>query len=330
MSLSPYGRFRVIVSGARGAVGIEFDNPPEAGTFIAKAAGGNNRKYVGLTGATPANAVALTDLADTDGSSLVGYENESVENFLDSIIRLGEDVQVTGNTSLDVYAFGRIHSVTAQCNITLPNPGTTLAVGNVIIIRVADNCPGLVTIAGSFAYGSSEIVLWAQESVSLEWTGSYYLLRENQHRRMGGRITREAGNIALTNGVWADFLVDTPGSDRGSFDIGRASTPFYFDVTNKRVTIPRSGQWRVNCIVSVVPSADVTANLTLCVNGDTLNTDAFLERKTLLADGRTTLSMEIELYFSKGTYITPRVRVNGGGGSIDNAINGHVTVLEVK
>jgi hypothetical protein len=68
--------------GLRGALGIIFNTVPTPGQFIAKAAGDNPSTFVTLQGATPANAVALTDLASEDGSSLTGHRNKNVSEYL--------------------------------------------------------------------------------------------------------------------------------------------------------------------------------------------------------------------------------------------------------
>jgi hypothetical protein len=317
---------RLTISGAQGAVGIEIDGTPTPGEFLVKAPGGD-RKYLTASG-TGADDGLRTDLAADDGAANIGYGSGSAYDFLESIPRLGSDTIVSGSATLGVDAFGRIHSVTATGTITLPSPGTSL-VGGVVILRVDDTCTGLVTLSGAFPYGATAMILWAGEEVVLEWTGSYFRARSPYLRRMGGKIAREAGNVALADGVYSDFLVDTPSNDRGSLDLGIAATPPYFDSTNKRVKIARTGQWRVIAYVSVNPTALVTATLTMCLNGATQNADAMVERQ--LASGvRQTLVCEIEGYFNTGDYIIPRVKVVGGTGTIDNGVDGFVTVLEVK
>lgn len=72
----PNGRIRVNVTGARGALGIELPQPVKPGQFLLKAAGDNQRSYVGTSAATPANAVAATDLAGPTGGERVGIASQ--------------------------------------------------------------------------------------------------------------------------------------------------------------------------------------------------------------------------------------------------------------
>lgn len=78
MALSPTGRYRVNVTGARGAVGITLNAIPEPGQYLVKAAGTDSRSYTAVTPpTTPENAVALTTLAGDTGATLVGYRGRS-------------------------------------------------------------------------------------------------------------------------------------------------------------------------------------------------------------------------------------------------------------
>jgi hypothetical protein len=288
-------------------------------------------KLRGGAGPRGFNGPDLVELAAPGGAAEIGYDEGTVADFLGSIIRLGEDIVVTGDATLGMDAFGRIHHVTATATITLPNPGSSLD-GGVIPFRPADACTGLVTLSGSFAYGDSEIILWAGEQIELEWyaSGGFYRVRTYRKRLMGGRISCESGNIALADNVYSNIILDTPSNDRGAVELGIASTPFYFDVGAGRVRFPRPGQWRVAAFFSVNPTALVMATLTLPRNGATQDTDAMDERQ--LASGvRQTLKCELEGYFgTAGDYVIPRIRVAGGTGTVDMAVVGYVTVTEVK
>ena len=87
MALSPSGRIRINVTGARGALGIVTPSTPSAGQFLVKAAGGGARNYIGLSPVgTPADAVPLTALAAPGGSALVGYKGRSLTEKLSDFV----------------------------------------------------------------------------------------------------------------------------------------------------------------------------------------------------------------------------------------------------
>jgi hypothetical protein len=86
----------VTLGGAQGPLGITFDVPPTPGQFLAKAPGSDNRRYVSMAGATPANAVPLTALAAGNGASLVGsavpVADAPVRGLLDRVNALAVDL----------------------------------------------------------------------------------------------------------------------------------------------------------------------------------------------------------------------------------------------
>lgn len=84
MALSPSGRIRINVTGARGGLGIDLQGVPTPGQFLTKVSGGN-RRFAAVTPVSgPVNAVALTDLASNIGASLVGTsDGDSVQDFID-------------------------------------------------------------------------------------------------------------------------------------------------------------------------------------------------------------------------------------------------------
>lgn len=82
MALSPSGRIRINVTGARGGLGIDLQGVPTPGQFLTKVSGGN-RRFAAVTPVSgPVNAVALTDLAGSDGAELVGYGARSLAEKL--------------------------------------------------------------------------------------------------------------------------------------------------------------------------------------------------------------------------------------------------------
>lgn len=82
MAFSNNGRIRVNVTGARGALGIDLQGTPTPGQYLVKGAGGG-RSFTAVTppGAI-ANAVKITDLANSTGANLVGYGGRSLNDKL--------------------------------------------------------------------------------------------------------------------------------------------------------------------------------------------------------------------------------------------------------
>lgn len=110
------GRIRVNVTGAQGSVGITFDNPPEPGQFIAKAAGSDTRKFVAMDGVTPQNAVALTQLSANDGSKIVGHRNKSVFDYFSLSYPSPEKVSAYGDSITGTEAGGYVGNIQDPVN----------------------------------------------------------------------------------------------------------------------------------------------------------------------------------------------------------------------
>lgn len=80
MALSPSGRIRINVTGARGGLGIDLQGTPTPGQFLTKVSGGD-RRFAAVTPVSgPVNAVALSDLAGSNGAELVGFGNRTIED----------------------------------------------------------------------------------------------------------------------------------------------------------------------------------------------------------------------------------------------------------
>lgn len=107
--VTPIGRIRVNVNGARGAIGVDIEGTPSPGQVLTKAAGGN-RKYIGSTPVTQiADAVKATDLAADTGAQRVGYlgRSQSEKNKDMPSIR---DYSANGNGNDDSSAFAKANS----------------------------------------------------------------------------------------------------------------------------------------------------------------------------------------------------------------------------
>ena len=66
--------------GLRGALGIDLQGTPTPGQFLTKVSGGN-RRFAAVTPVSgPVNAVAMTDLAGSNGAELVGFGNRTIED----------------------------------------------------------------------------------------------------------------------------------------------------------------------------------------------------------------------------------------------------------
>lgn len=265
---------------------------------------------------------------------------ESISDFLNSIIRLGEDIPVTGDVVLGLTAFGRIHDVTEPCNINLINPGPATMLNNVIDIRIADDCPGLVKITGPIVYNPTTVVMWAGEEIAFEWTGTHYRTRSTTRKGFHGTLARNTGNVALALNTWADFIVDTPSGDRDAYNLcvinggnpavvaDLATYTLYYDAVNGRFKAPRDGYYEIEWFLSVTCSAASILSLTMAKNGETQSLEWFKEIN-LSVTARQGHSIKRVEYMAEGNYIIPRARLTSTTGAIDIAVAGHIVVKEL-
>lgn len=83
MALSPSGRIRINVTGARGALGIDIQGTPQSGQYLVKAPGGG-RTYTSASG-TGADVGLREDLAGPNGASYIGYDDGNLTELLENV-----------------------------------------------------------------------------------------------------------------------------------------------------------------------------------------------------------------------------------------------------
>lgn len=168
------------------------------------------------------------------------------------------DVSVTGTTTLDSTARGRMHAVTGSSDytITLPTAGTA---GYKIGFSFRQNSGVLVRLTGVAMAGLSDRYFIAGESLVLRSNGSTYDVESYGERRPWFKATRTS-NLTLTSGAWstAQYNVDT-----------NADPYSLYDTSTYVFTANRPGRW---VFVHFVLGGPDSAGLTVVGGGVRVNT----------------------------------------------------------
>ena len=180
MALSPSGRIRINVTGARGGLGIDLQGAPTPGQFLVSAPGGG-RKFQTASG-TGADAGLREDLAAGDGAANIGFlaDDQSIMETQQDINRrtvwaerygLKESNSGAQNADAIEKAIGK-----------LPPNGGCINIGHgtfVIDEILLPNDPKVVDIQGS-GIGATRLVMGKPEGP---------LIRRKATTFEGGRIT---------------------------------------------------------------------------------------------------------------------------------------------
>ena len=198
MALSPSGRIRINVTGARGALGIDLQGAPTPGQFLVSAPGGG-RKFQTASG-TGADAGLREDLASSDGGSNVGIQQSGTNAVVRSVqTDVLETVKVTqygaiGNgTTDDSAAIMACIDANKGKTIVFPQGYTFLASGIILsgatyngtrlviegTLKLASNVDGTELGRMNFQTAWCLIVFHDNEGCSIDVQGMIDLNRAN-------------------------------------------------------------------------------------------------------------------------------------------------------
>jgi hypothetical protein len=228
------------------------------------------------------------------------------------IIDGGNPISITGATTLDATAFGRLFVISGSAaDYTVTLPSASGQAGNSIAFRVSLTATKLFTLsAGGASIGTnlqSSYVLWAGESVTIASDGTSWQIVDRYRRPFSGFVQRTSA-LSLTVGVYAPIVMSAAGGDITGLNL-------CFDSTNGRFRAPRLANWIFSATASIAATAGTrtTCDLGLAYNNITTPQSNLLDTTYYeVGDVRRFLKVVSNFTTNAGDYIVPIARANGG------------------